>query len=238
LSVRGCVKWHHPAGDIAANAGDAMLIRPQVPQWWFVPPGGGSLHTLWAIFFPRAHWLEWMQYPQVQPGYARITLRDKKLFRQACGALRRAHLLATSHRHRREDLALSAIEETLLWCREDQEQQGVALDPRVQEAVAFLTRHLAEPVTLDQVARASHASRARLAVVFRRQIGLPPMAFLERERMRRAKRLLQATPFKISQVAGEVGFADPRYFTQRFKRCTGQTPGAFRRQPRGPASDE
>ncbi len=48
--------------------------------------------------------------------------------------------------------------------------------------------------------------------------------------IREAKRLLAATGLTVSQVAREVGFADPAYFCRFFRRETGLSPGDFRRQ--------
>ena len=40
----------------------------------------------------------------------------------------------------------------------------------------------------------------------------------------------------IQQIAYELGYADPAYFTRTFLRVTGETPGAFRKRERAQPS--
>jgi len=49
--------------------------------------------------------------------------------------------------------------------------------------------------------------------------------------MTRAGQLLRLTPNPIKEIAMEVGYSDPFYFSLRFKRHTGLSPKAFREKP-------
>jgi AraC family transcriptional regulator, arabinose operon regulatory protein len=82
----------------------------------------------------------------------------------------------------------------------------------------------------DLVANACNLSVSRLAHLFRAQVGLSPMQFLERERLERAKSLLELTPRQVGEIAREVGFEDAFHFSKRFRRWTGSSPRAFRQQ--------
>ncbi|MNF05741.1 Arabinose operon regulatory protein [compost metagenome] len=46
--------------------------------------------------------------------------------------------------------------------------------------------------------------------------------------MEKAKYILRHTDVKVYQVAPLVGYQDPRYFTQVFKKATGRTPSEYR----------
>lgn len=50
------------------------------------------------------------------------------------------------------------------------------------------------------------------------------------ERLRCARELLAKPHFSVSQVAQQLGYADPAIFTRAFKRWTGQNPSEFRQQ--------
>jgi AraC family transcriptional regulator of arabinose operon len=71
-------------------------------------------------------------------------------------------------------------------------------------------------------------SVSRVAHLFREQVGVTPQQFLERQRMERASQLLEMTALSVKEIAHQVGFENPFYFTLRFKRQTGQSPTAFR----------
>ena len=45
----------------------------------------------------------------------------------------------------------------------------------------------------------------------------------------KAKELLSATAMRSSQIAAQVGYNDPHYFSYLFKKNTGMTPSEFRR---------
>ena len=64
--------------------------------------------------------------------------------------------------------------------------------------------------------------------LFRKTFGLSPVAYLNAQRLERAKSLLRQPRITIAEVAYQSGFRDPGYFTRLFHKQTGQTPGRFR----------
>lgn len=70
-----------------------------------------------------------------------------------------------------------------------------------------------------------HASRS-----FRRRYGVSPHSYLQSLRMTRAKLLLQSGKYRVHEVADLLGFDDLSWFSQWFRKQTGQTPGAFIRE--------
>jgi len=55
-------------------------------------------------------------------------------------------------------------------------------------------------------------------------MGTTPQRFAERLRLDHARHLLERTNLSVSEVAAEVGFDDPFYFSRRFKRAFGKAP--------------
>ncbi|NQU45369.1 AraC family transcriptional regulator [bacterium] len=72
----------------------------------------------------------------------------------------------------------------------------------------------------------SYAHTCRL---FRQAYGIAPLRYVNSIRIGRARRLLQDTQLTISEIAHQVGFRDPGYFTRVFARYTGHTPSLFRK---------
>lgn len=64
----------------------------------------------------------------------------------------------------------------------------------------------------------------------------PPIAYVQRIRVERAKRLLETSDEGIERISWTVGYEDPASFRRLFKRLTGLTPAAYRQRfqiPRG-----
>jgi AraC family transcriptional regulator of arabinose operon len=94
--------------------------------------------------------------------------------------------------------------------------------------VRHLRAHLNEPPSLPKLAALSHLSVSRFAHLFREQVGLSPLAFLERERLNRAAQLLTLTSRPVARVALEVGYEDALYFSRRFRARYGVGPRQYR----------
>ena len=125
------------------------------------------------------------------------------------------------------ELAMSAIEEAVLWCRHEYRSSSAPLDPRVQKALAFLSRNVSQPgLRLADVVNAAGASRPRLMALFRQQIGVPPMEYLERERLRQARQLLESGLLRVKEAAAACGYTDAKHFARRFRLAHGTSPSA------------
>lgn len=61
-----------------------------------------------------------------------------------------------------------------------------------------------------------------------------PADYIRELRMKEAARLLRTRRFTISEVADKIGFADPKYFTDTFKKFYGMTPTAYMKQDEDP----
>jgi AraC-like DNA-binding protein len=88
---------------------------------------------------------------------------------------------------------------------------------------------LADPPSLAELAAATGLSQFALLRAFRAETGLPPHAYLNQQRVRLARGLLDGgTP--PADVAAATGFADQAHLTRHFKRIVGVPPGAYQRE--------
>ncbi len=84
------------------------------------------------------------------------------------------------------------------------------------------------PLTLHELAAAACVSPSYLSRVFRKQYGCGLSTALELIRLERARTMLARSNLTISQVASACGFADPLYFSRRFRATHGIAPRAYR----------
>lgn len=94
---------------------------------------------------------------------------------------------------------------------------------------SYFSLHLAEPVAVADLARRAHLSPSHFAAEFRRHFGVAPHQYLMRLRIEHAQSLLTTTDAPLTEVATLCGFADTPHLTKAFRRATGTTPAAYRR---------
>jgi AraC-like DNA-binding protein len=93
----------------------------------------------------------------------------------------------------------------------------------------LLAERLAEPPSLAELAAITGLSQFALLRAFRGATGLPPHAYLNQQRVRRA-RLLLDDGLPAADVAARTGFADQAHLTRHFKRVVGVPPAAYQRE--------
>lgn len=84
-------------------------------------------------------------------------------------------------------------------------------------------------ITLDEMAVRLNLTPEYLSTQFHRDTGVTFSTYIRDYRISKAKELLLGTQLKLHQVAMQVGYADPKYFSQVFKKVTGQLPAEYRR---------
>jgi AraC family transcriptional regulator len=104
---------------------------------------------------------------------------------------------------------------------------------RVQD---YVENHLSESIRVEQLAAEVHMSPFHFARMFKKATGQPPHLYVVMRRVERAKALLSGGETELIHLAAQIGFRTQGHFTGVFRRYTGFTPGAFRRDCREAAS--
>jgi AraC-like DNA-binding protein len=99
----------------------------------------------------------------------------------------------------------------------------------VTAAIAYLRRHVQDPVHMDDLVRHVGFSRARMFDMFKEQTGLTPNDYLQRLRIEKAQEQLRQTDLSITHVGLATGFSSGQYFSTVFARYTGVSPTDFRK---------
>ena len=88
-------------------------------------------------------------------------------------------------------------------------------------------------VSLNSVCSHLAMSTSYFSTLFKAHTGETFIEALTRKRMEKAKSLLENTSKRAYEVAEEVGFSDPHYFSIAFKKATGKTPTEYAKEKRG-----
>jgi AraC-like DNA-binding protein len=112
------------------------------------------------------------------------------------------------------------------------DEQGPNLEfadlQRLQPALRMMHQDLADSPAMGSLAREAGLSEPQFRRVFRRGLGMSPVAYLRRIRIEEACRLLRQTSNTVEAITARVGYAEPSFFARTFKAFTGMTPGQYR----------
>jgi two-component system response regulator YesN len=100
---------------------------------------------------------------------------------------------------------------------------------QIQHILIFMNEHYAENITLEKVAKMAYMNPYYFSVYFNKNTGLHFKECLTRIRLEHAVSLLKKKDLKTYEVAEMVGFTDPRYFSEVFKKIYLKTPLEYKR---------
>mgnify|MGYP002797889362 CR=1 FL=1 len=105
-------------------------------------------------------------------------------------------------------------------------------DPLPQRIMSLLCREYASSLDRAALEHEFHYTYDYLCRVFRREYGQTPLQYLAGLRNRWARELLAFTDKPLSDIAGQMGYADAFAFSKRFRQRNGISPSDFRRAQR------
>ncbi|MCC3356104.1 response regulator transcription factor [Bacillus sp. REN16] len=99
---------------------------------------------------------------------------------------------------------------------------------QMKEMIDVIHSHYHEQITLHDLANRFYISDSYLSRIFKQYTGKNFIDYLTDLRISKAKELLQHSTLKTNEISKSVGYADQRYFSQIFKKLTGNTPSEFK----------
>jgi AraC-like DNA-binding protein len=222
------------------NPPELLLLGPDVPHYWRGLKGS----TGYAIQFESGpHQPLW----RVAESSALSELWEKSAFgllyvgrtRDEVTALTKTML---GQRPLQRLATLLCILDTLANAPKDEQSQVcrkafrlATNDPHryaIEQAIHLIVEESQDDLTLVDVARMVHMSRATFCRHFRRLTGKTFIEFLIDVRLNHAQRLLVEGALNVGQVAMEAGFSNLSHFNRVFRKQLGQTPTAYARMNR------
>jgi AraC family transcriptional regulator of arabinose operon len=208
-----------PAGERRCKSGDLGLLRAGTPHQYGTATGG-IWHFVWAHISPQH--IEAALLPEDEVSVYSIdnATSRKRIYR----AFRR---VLTDSRERGEywnELCIGALREVLMLAAGRNRRK---LDPRIEETLHLLSRHMREPVRIESIAKTVGLSSSRLSHLFKESTGSSIIDALNRMRIRQAALLLECTDRTASEVAYDVGFQNYNHFIRQFRKWHGVNPSTY-----------
>ena len=228
-TTTGSGRINRGGGRFTTRPGQFLLFKPLVPHDYGTASSRHPWTHLWVYFFPRPAWYDWLTWPEVTPGILSLDLSGHSLLSKVTGIFEELIAVARGPQPRRIALAMSLLEQQLLWLDAASPASGHArLDPRLQRVIEYCHAHLADRLTICALARLSGLSSSRFSHLFRDELGTSPLLYLEQIRISAAREQLLLTGRSIGEIADAVGYADPVWFSRCFRRRVGMSPRAYR----------
>lgn len=109
-------------------------------------------------------------------------------------------------------------------------------DNPVENAIRYIRSHMAEAISLEDLANEANLSVYYFAHCFKEQTGFSPIEFVINTRLEQAKILLAHTSKSVEEIACEVGYSSASSLTNIFTRKTEIPPGQYRNMYRNPSA--
>ena len=144
--------------------------------------------------------------------------------------------LSSEQHTARDTFAHFALHELLLRLMQTQarhvlinEYRSRMNDHRLAFVIHYIKEHLTDHLTMDQLSDKACMSRPHFFRSFKRELGISPLEFILRERIRYSCKLLKNIKLTTTDVAYQSGFNNFNHFVAIFRRFTNHTPSSFRK---------
>ncbi|MFB8280383.1 GlxA family transcriptional regulator [Nocardia colli] len=184
------------------------------------------------------HWAEQLatDYPKIHVHPERLFVADGEFFTSGGGTAAMDLILHLIERDHGSALATEVARFLVAPIRRDGDQAqragwDVPEQPRsLVDTLYWAENHLAETLTVAMLAQHAGMSVRTFSRQCRDALGIPPMEWLQRARVRRAQELLQRTTWTVQRIAEASGFGSESALRYHFTRLTELTPGEYRSQ--------
>jgi AraC family transcriptional regulator len=113
--------------------------------------------------------------------------------------------------------------------RRDLLAQLQTTDGRLRRVLAYIEEHLAEEITVGDLANVACLSVFHFTRAFAATMGVPPHRYVSRRRLESAKAMIATGRASLGEIALDCQFSSQSSFTRAFRRATGMMPAEYRR---------
>lgn len=98
----------------------------------------------------------------------------------------------------------------------------------VNDMIHYLQEHIYQELSVSDLCRRFCYSKTQLSKVFKEATGSTIMDYYTRLKIKEAKDMIREGNLNFSQIAVQLSFDNPQYFSRTFKRIAGMTPKEYK----------
>ena len=129
--------------------------------------------------------------------------------------------------HRTEKVGVRVLTGETIAPREE-DHTALRLGQVRENIERYIRENYNTELSMQDVARAMNYSDAYFCKLFKQCFKVNFSAYLNEDRIARARELLQTTRLNVREISVACGYSDANYFARVFKRITGMTPTEYR----------
>lgn len=105
---------------------------------------------------------------------------------------------------------------------------GLVIDSRLRDVTAFIDCHIGQDISIEELAKIAHLHPNYLIRLFKSQLGMSPVQYINLKRIEIAQQLLKNPKISVAEAAERLGIGDVFYFSKLFKKYVGISPSRFK----------
>jgi two-component system response regulator YesN len=95
-------------------------------------------------------------------------------------------------------------------------------------AKLYIEQQFTNPeLQLEEIAKHVYVNSSYLRALFKKEVGMTITDYVTHIRMQKAKELLSRGSSRLANIAEQIGYNDPAYFSRCFKKYYGYTPSEY-----------
>lgn len=103
----------------------------------------------------------------------------------------------------------------------------------IEQSIRYFKENIAKNITLKEAASLSGYSSSHYSYLFKKKTGYAPLEYFVQLKIQRACQFLDLTDMRINEVALQVGFEDPYYFSRQFSKVMNISPNKYKKRLKG-----
>ncbi len=212
---------------IRVGTGDVVIVNPHIPHLEHSEEGQSLKYIVLAVsgvsFRPEDSPEKGLLYLSADTFGETLAFCLRKIIEET-SAKSEHYLLAVDNLFTL--LLIQLSREAKLYRQEKQQQE---FSPEILIAKQYIDNYYANEIDVDLLTQKTFLSKFHFIRQFKEEIGESPMAYLANRRLQEACSLLQYSDHSISQICNLVGYSNPLYFSQAFKKSKGISPIQYRK---------
>ncbi|WOO35061.1 AraC family transcriptional regulator [Anaerocolumna sp. AGMB13020] len=101
---------------------------------------------------------------------------------------------------------------------------------RIKQILTYLENHFTLKIELEDVARHINLCKSECCRLFKRYMGIPLFEYLIEYRIEKSLFYVTGSDISITEIALNVGFTDPNYYSKVFRKLKGCSPTKYRQE--------
>jgi AraC-like DNA-binding protein len=109
-----------------------------------------------------------------------------------------------------------------------QDIAGSSYPPSLSASLEYMRHNLHNKISVSELSRFAGVSVTQFFRLFKRHIGESPLTYFNTMKIKRAAELLRHTLMPVKEIAFNLGYDEPAYFTNQFRKIMGVSPRNYR----------